>query len=562
MNFLVRHLEGSLENANPQWWFPAEQKVITLSELWHRAGAIASDLYSRYKIKRHDKIVLILENGSDYVSTLLAVWRLGAVAIPIRPYGGKHFWFENYLADLLLLTDFKLAIYEANNKLLDTSLLSSKLGRPFIPITSIGHIDTPSIAALPNCATEDYAIIQFTSGSTGSPKGVIVTHGMMMAQLEQLHENHVYARCGIGVERALSWLPFYHDMGMFIGVLLPLYELAHGGAAPATYYMRNPGRWFNHLAEWKADLSFTTNSVLAASVQQLSRLTPDKCDLSALHLYIAAEKVNARVLRDARRVLENLRMPANQIHIGYGMAEYALGCTHSPSGFPKSLPIHLNDDGSVTIAKLDQEDTLELVSVGIPNSRCSITVRDNAGNALPPDFVGEIIVEGPCVSPGYISNPKATAAKLADGRLCTGDLGFLHQGELYFLSRKDDLLVVGGRNIVPSDVEHLVEELEFVGHGRSVLFGIENAYTSTTYPVLLVESSQFATESELTSREELIRELVANEVGLFLNQFAFVEKGTIEKTSSGKKRTRVIRERYLKHEIERIQVNEKSVEIP
>lgn len=561
MKSLVRHLESSLGNVDAQWWFPAEKKLTTLSDLWRRAGAIAIDLRQYYKIGQHDSVAIILENSSDYISTLLAIWRLGAVAIPIRPYGGKHFWFENYLAEALTLTKFRAVLCEADNELLDTALLSARLGRPFIKVESLGNSNVYPLEGSPDCGPSDHAIIQFTSGSTGSPKGVIVTHGMMMAQLEQLHENHVFARRGVGVERALSWLPFYHDMGMFIGVLLPLYEHAHGGAAPPSYYMRNPGRWFHHLAAWKADLSFTTNSVLASSIQQLHRLAPEKCDLSALHLYVAAEKVNAGVLRDARGALENLGMPPNQIHIGYGMAEYALGCTHSPRGYPKSLPILLNKDGSITISEHDHTDVIELVSVGIPNSRCTVTIRDAAGNVMPPNHVGEINLEGPCVSPGYIGNPGATAEKMPNSRLRTGDLGFLHDEELYFLSRKDDLLVVGGRNIVPGDVELLVEELEFVGHGRSVLFGVENPHTSATSPVLLIESSAHVSGQVLALREEKIRELVANEVGLFINQLAFVEKGTIEKTSSGKKRTNVIRERYLRHEIERIQVNESSIAI-
>src|SRR5205823_2156667 len=113
-------------------------------------------------------------------------------------------------------------------------------------------------------------------------------------------------------------------MGLFIGVLLPLFEHAAGGTAPPAYYLRNPARWFQHLSDWRADLSFSTSSVLAASLRLLGRLSPAGCRLDALQLYVAAEKVSPRVLRAAMAALAPFGMTDEQWHIGYGMAEYAL----------------------------------------------------------------------------------------------------------------------------------------------------------------------------------------------------------------------------------------------
>ena len=145
--------------------------------------------------------------------------------------------------------------------------------------------------------------------------------------------------------------------------------------------------------------------------------------------------------------------------------------------------------------------------------------------------------------------------RLAGGWLHTGDLGLIHRGELYFLERLDDLMVVGGRNVVPSDIELLVEDLPEVGSGRSVLFAVENRETGGAEPVLLVEAAGSLDGDELESRESRIRERVLEEAGLVIKRVVFVPRCSIEKTSSGKKRRRVIRQRYLNGELERMEAH-------
>ena len=153
------------------------------------------------------------------------------MAVPIRPYGGRHLWFDAYLSELARIADYRLIVHEPGTLAFDTAAVEARRGGPSSAWTSLDP-GAPRRLVRSRQPPEDHAVIQFTSGSTGQPKGVIVTHGMMLEQLEQLGENQRYARQGPGVERALSWLPFFHDMGLFIGVLLPLFEHAHGGAAP------------------------------------------------------------------------------------------------------------------------------------------------------------------------------------------------------------------------------------------------------------------------------------------------------------------------------------------
>ena len=553
MKNLVHLVETALGESDRDWWFPAEGRVIPLSGLWSRAVGMAGRLSHDHGIGPGDRVLVVLENGSDYVSLLLAIWRLGAVAVPIRPYGGRHFWFDAYLAELARIADYRLIVHEPGTPAFDPAAAGARLGRPCVAVAALKSGPATPAGPVADSRPKAHAVIQFTSGSTGQPKGVIVTHGMMLEQLEQLRENHRYARRGPGVERALSWLPFFHDMGLFIGVLWPLFEHAHGGAAPPAYYMRHPARWFQHLSDWRADLSFSTSSVLAASLRRLGRLDPGACRLDALHLYVAAEKVSPRVLRSAMAALAPFGMAEERWHIGYGMAEYALGCTYSPHGAPRTLWI---DAGSRRVQEgAPGPDAIELASVGIANSRCRIGIHAPDGSLLPEDQVGEIRITGPCLTPGYLNDPVASAVKFAGGWLHTGDLGLMHQGELYFLERLDDLLVVGGRNVVPSDIELLVEDLAEVGPGRSVLFAVENPETGGTEPVLLVEAAGRLGGDELEWLESRIRERVLEEAGLVIKRVVFVARRSIEKTSSGKKRRRVTRQRYLNGELERMEAH-------
>ena len=551
MKTLVQLVETALGDGDRDWWFPAEGRVIPLSVLWSNATTMAGRLSRDHGIGPGDRVLVVLENSSDYISLLLAIWRLGAVAVPIRPYGGRHFWFDAYVAELARIADYRLIVHEPGTPAFDTAAFVAQRGRSCIALDELRSEATATAVPVAGNRPDDYAVIQFTSGSTGQPKGVIVTHDMMLEQLEQLRENQRYARRGPGVERTLSWLPFFHDMGLFIGVLLPLIEHAHGGAAPTAYYMRNPARWFQHLSDWRADLSFSTSSVLASSLRMFGRLNPAACRLDALHLYVAAEKVSPRVLRSARAALAPFGMAEEQWHIGYGMAEYALGCTHSPHGAPRTIWI---DAECRRVQEGDpRPNAIELVSVGIPNSRCRIAIHAPDGSLLPEGRVGEIRLTGPCLTPGYLNDPAASRVKLAGGWLHTGDLGLIHRGELYFLDRLDELMVVGGRNVVPSDIELLVEGLSEVGPGRSVLFAVENRETGGAEPVLLVEAADSLDGDELDLRESRIRERVVEEAGLVIKRVVFVPRGSIEKTSSGKKRRRIIRQRYLNGELERME---------
>jgi acyl-CoA synthetase (AMP-forming)/AMP-acid ligase II len=555
METLVEIAEKHVLTRRPTWRFPSEGLELSLEELYRLSLQYAQKL-AVLGIGHQDRVGLILDNSSDYVALIIALLKLNATIVPLRPKWNKHTKSDTYLTKCDDVCDFKLMLYEDaaiasvferwtdKTRKLALSLDAFKL-KP-------AH---PESYPRPQTHSHDIAVLQFSSGSTGQPKAVIVTHAMMMAQLVNLVENHTRSRRGTPVASSASWMPIHHDMGLFIGVLKPLFVGCDNLLAPPSYYMRNPGRWFSHLSAHRVDFTFTTNSALATTLNMVARkLQGTDISLDALHIYIAAEKVSPLMVRRCYETLPQLRMPIDQLHVGYGMAENALGCSCTRTPTISIIRCLIDDHGHVVpMASNDSRSAaIELVSIGTSDNLHEITVRDESDRVLPELHLGEINIVGPCVSPGYLNNDEATRRAFVNGRFRSGDLGFFFAGELYFYGRRDDMITVGGRNIVPDDIEALAEELPFIRPTTTCLIAVENNSTGTMELVFLVEMSPLTKTETLKDHAMTVQHHIYSELMVLLTRVLFCPKGTIEKTSSGKKRRKVIRTRLMNNQLETI----------
>ena len=541
---IVTHLDALEFDVRPApvWHFPADDTRLTLTELRERSVGYAQVLRG-HGVKAQDRVALVLQTGPEYVALLLAIWRLNAVAVSLAMKPRRPTDSIAHLQRVAEVCEFKLLVHGAEWPEEADVMLASYGCRVFdVAALTDDCADSPALPHAPT-APSNVAVLQLSSGSTGEPKAVTVTHGMVHAQLAGIHANHVHGCRAQGIESTASWLPLNHDMGLFIGVLHPIFEACDHMLAPPGYYIRNPARWFEMMATARVDFAFTTNSVLASSLNSLARLDADSVDLSALHLYVAAEKVSAKVLREAIEVLAPFGMTAESFRVGYGMAENALGCTATHRRTISSYHFVIDENDRIRMVPTECKNSNELVAVGEPYFDQQVTVRDDAGTPLPELVLGEICVAGPCLTPGYYRNPEATARTLSDNRLRTGDLGFFYDGELYFYARKDDLIISGGRNIVPDDVEHAVEKLDCVRLACACLVAVEGA-RGITELVLLVEPRTGQPEQMEAMRKEIRAEVFKAE-GVLVKHVVLCAKRTVEKTTSGKKRRRVLRDRYL-----------------
>jgi len=554
METINSRLDHNVRHTSNEWYFPVESRSLTLEALREHSLKLASVL-RELGLRKRDRVALMMTNSSSYAITLLALWRLNTVAVPLRPRGNLQTRYADYVRHCDRICDFRLMLFDdsTTGEVLEQAALSNR------PHACVGALlataeQAPLFAG--DCAIrdEDIAVLQFSSGSTGAPKGVIVTHGMIMAQLQNLHYNHISSRRGRPVESMASWMPLNHDMGLFMGVLTPLYTgCSHMLASPA-FYMRNPPRWFSLMSQRHVDLNFSTNSVLASTLKILRRLyKQDDIDLSGLHLYIGAEKVSPLIVRRCYEVLTPLGFKSQHLHIGYGMAENALGAACTKTESITLQWFRFTGPNCLEPVQKEEQGGLELVAVGGVDWRHEITIRDKAGRPLPDLTLGEIAISSPCVTSGYYSNADKTAEKLIDGRLLTGDIGFIYHDELYFYARQDDMIISAGRNVIPDDIELAVEELPFMRAGGSALIGVDNPQTGCIDLVLLAEVHEHSSRDELTGYRQAIQEAGYESGDIILNRIIFCQRGSVEKTSSGKKRRTVIRKRFINDQINRVE---------
>lgn len=556
---LVEISEKHVLTKRPTWRFPSEGLELSFEDL-HSLSLQYVQKLTVLGIGHQDRVGLILDNSSDYVALIIALLKLNATLVPLRPKWNKHTKSDTYLTKCHDVCDFKLVLYEDAAIARVFESWTDKTGKLALSLDAfkLTPVDPdPDCYRLSRTHDHDIAILQFSSGSTGQPKAVIVTHGMMMAQLVNLVENHTRSRRGTPVASSASWMPIHHDMGLFIGVLKPLFVGCDNLLAPPSYYMRNPGRWFSHLSAHRVDFTFTTNSALALTLNMITRkLQGTDISLDSLHIYIAAEKVSPLIVRRCYKILPQLHMPINQLHVGYGMAENALGCSCTRTPQISIIRCVIDDHGQVLPLASDdsRSDAIELVSIGTPDRLHEITVRDEHDRILPELRLGEINIKGPCVSPGYFNNDEATQHAFVDGRFRSGDLGFFFEGELYFYGRRDDMIIAGGRNIVPDDIEGLAEELPFIRPTTTCLLAVENDRSGTMELVLLIEISLSMSAQTLHDHAMTVQHHIYSELGVLLTRVLFCLKGAIEKTSSGKKRRKVIRTRLMNNQLETIRM--------
>lgn len=552
MTSIISLLHDRDHASSAVWRFPTQDLTVSLRELSNSSRAYAREL-RKHSVDRGDRVGFVVENSYDLVCLLFATWHLNAVAVPLRPRPGRFEDHRTYVKKCDAVCGLKLIVTDGEALADELSSWADSNGKHVVPVQAIAErvLREPYGSGATPCHIDpqDTAIIQFSSGSTGDPKGVVVTHAMMMAQLQNMEDNHARSR-GRKVASSASWLPINHDLGLFSGVLSPVFSACDNLLAPPSYYMKNPARWFSLLAKHRVDFTFSTNSVLASSLGTLRVLrNPSATDLSSLHLYIAAEKVSPIVVRRTWRALETFGCPKENVHVGYGMAENTLGATYTSGGPIKTCWFVLDGNARLTPSEPSDPGAFELASIGIPNDHHTVTVRDRNDAILPDLRLGELSIESPCVSPGYYNDPVATAAKLGDDRLRTGDLGFRYDGEFFFYSRKDDLLVTNGRNVVPDDIELTAETLEFVRPLGTALLGVEDERLGITQLHLLVEGDPRLSQDDIHSHCIALRKHILDAHDILITNIAFCAKGNIEKTSSGKKRRKVIRRRLLESEI-------------
>jgi acyl-CoA synthetase (AMP-forming)/AMP-acid ligase II len=527
-------------DSDPEWYFPVEGRTLRASELLTRSSGAAAVL-AGVGVQAGSLLGLSMDNTSDFIVAALAAWRLGAALVPLRPLRGTLEDIAAFLDRIDRRSPLAALAFDGSGEAAALERWSAHSGRPLLPVAALNSasgLPAPERAA--PALPDSTALVQYSSGSTGHPKGVIVTHGMLVAQAEQI-ESGFRAGTGNRLRSLATWMPLYHDAGLFTGLMLPLILGCRSLLASPRYFVATPRRWFQLAAKHEVDLLVSTNAAMVLALRHLEKRASGELDLHRLHLYLSAEKVSPHVLRRTHAWLAKCGAAPSQLHVPFGMAENTLGATCSYGHDPITAWFSIDATGKVSPEAGAVPGAIELVSCGRAHAGVSLEIQDDDARPLPELQLGELTIAGPCVMPGYLNDPEATAIALRGGRLHTNDLGFLHQHEFWYVARKDDLIVVDGRNIVPDDIEHTAESLGPLRPGSTALIAIEHEDRPQLH--LLVEEPPSANEVERTECQRALRERVLTAHELLLS-VSFCTRGSIEKTSSGKKRRKLIRERF------------------
>lgn len=542
-------------------------ELWSYAELDRRARAIGAELAQRGM--RGERALLLFPPGLDFVAGLFGCFYAGAVAVPAYPPRRNRNMerIDSISADCGARV--VLTAGQVTDRLAE-GLLDDAPGLGALEWLAVDRVDGASAEAWrePGLRSRDLAVLQYTSGSTGAPKGVMLTHGQMLANAEMILSCFESGRDTVGV----SWLPTYHDMGLMGGVIEPLFIGRPSILMSPLAFLQKPERWLRTIARHRATTSGGPNFAYELCVQKVLPEALEGVDLSCWELaFNGAEPIRASTLDQFARRFAPLGFRREALFPCYGMAEATLIVTGGRKADPpKTLAVdgrRLDESGEAQEVR-DGAEPRELVGCGRALLDETLVVVDPRTGELRRDGeVGEIWVRSRSQGLGYWNQPEATRAvfdaRLAappsdeaddagrwsdsgDGRsgfLRTGDLGFLQDGELYVTGRLKDLIIVRGVNRYPQDVERTVERAsDRLQPGSTVAFAIDREGRERLVVVAEVQRTRRTDwEDVLLS----VRKLVALEHDLTPDAVVLVRLGGVPKTSSGKVQRSACREAYV-----------------
>jgi fatty-acyl-CoA synthase len=522
-----------------------EEKYV-FPELYKAALHRAAELQG-HGLQKGDRIGIVVIEPKDFILTFLACQTVGLLPVPLYPpmsFGGLDAYAERTTRVLTSSGAKVLVVSSKVQNILWSQVDKVPSLRKLIPVEELdGNTKTPN---LPELTADDLSFLQYTSGSTSDPKGVMVSHGSLMANISAIMGDHYQANSESDV--VVSWLPLYHDMGLIGKVLCALVWGCEGVYIPTLRFIRRPSCWMEAVNRHRGTLTFAPNFALALAARRTKASELAEWDLSCLRTVgCGAEPIQADTVRNFTKVFhEGANMPVGAVSPAYGMAEATLAMALSRQAPLKTQLVDAETfeaDGRIS-ETVEGKAILEHVCCGTTFPGHDLAALDSAGNRLPDGVEGELCFKGPSVTPGYFENPEATAAAYRGEWLHTGDLGYLLNGEVYVTGRLKDLIILNGRNIHPQSIEWAVADIEGVRRGNVIAFSIPGKASEEL--VLTVETRTQDREA-LT---EAIRKRIQKELSLTVSEIVCLKPGSLPKTSSGKLQRRKARQIYLSGSLE------------
>ncbi len=528
--------------------------VINYAELLARASSVAAGLTIR-GLGPGETVALMLPTSADFFFAFFGVLLAGGVPVPIYP-PFKASRLEEYAQRQSRI------LQNAGARFLITFRQAEKLARLLKPgIPSLRGVVAVSDLAAENAGRQgirgrsvsrgdQMALIQYTSGSTGDPKGVVLTHSNLLANIRAI---------GVGLnlqpgDFGVSWLPLYHDMGLIGSWLTALCFGVPTAILSPLAFLSRPERWLWAIHEHRGTVSAAPNFAYELCARKIDDRALEGLDLSCWRVTLnGAEPISPDTLELFTRRFEPYGFRAESFLPVYGLAESSVALTFPPLGRKPRVDLVgrecFESKGEALPCSVSDASPLRFVSEGRALPGHEVRVVDDASHDAGERVQGHIQFRGPSTMQGYFKNPSATATVMrGDGWVDTGDLGYLADGELFVTARIKDVIIKGGRNLYPQEVEEVASEVDGVRRGCVAAFGVSDQKLGTEKLVVVAETRE-VDRSRLDEIEGQIISRVDTQLGLPPDVVRLVAPQTVPKTSSGKIRRDACKQMYLREQL-------------
>ncbi|PTL85324.1 AMP-binding protein [Vitiosangium sp. GDMCC 1.1324] len=526
------------------------ERILHYGELWASARAMASALVHE-GLRHGDTVGLLLRTEPAFFPSFLGVLLAGGIPVPLYPpfrMDRLEEYVERQVGILRNAGARVLVTFDEARRV--GTLLKARVPSLRRTVTP-AELDGKDAGTLPvRLEDSDAGLIQYTSGSTGEPKGVLLTHAHLLANIRaigqalRIHPEDV----------AVSWLPLYHDMGLIGAWLMPLYYGIPLALLSPQAFLSRPSRWLRAVHHHRGTLSAAPNFAYDLCVRKVEDAELEGLELDSWRVALnGSEAVSPdTVERFTRRFAPHGFHPGTMFP-AYGLAEVAVALTFPPVGRPPRIEAidreHFTRHREARLAR-DGGTPLRFVACGRPLPDYEVRIVDDADHTLGERVEGRIQFRGPSVTPGYFHAPEATRAVMHGGWMDSGDLGYLAEGELYVTGRRKDLIIKAGRNLYPTELEEVVGDIPGIRKGCVAAFGVPSEELGTERLVVVAETREHDPEARERLRSAIIDRVTAV-LGLPPDVVELAPPGAVRKTSSGKIRRSATREAYVRGAISR-----------
>ena len=516
---------------------------LTYGGLRREAAGVAAGLLAR-GLRPGETVAIMLPTGREYFTVFTGILLAGGVPVPIYPPGRPDRLAEHLRRQARILDNARAcALITTPEAGVPARLLRGR-------VESVRHVLDPAelggygeIVGVPRRAA-DLAMLQYTSGSTGDPKGVMLSHANLLADIRAMGE----AARVTAADAFVSWLPLYHDMGLIGAWLSSLYFGMPVAVMAPTTFLARPARWLWAVHEQRGTLTAGPNFAFELCLRKIDDAELEGLDLSCVRmLFNGAEPVHASTLEEFAARFARFGLRREALAPVYGLAEACVGLTFPPPGrgplIDRVARAEFTDRGRAVPAAPDDPDVLRFVGCGRALPGHLVRVVDVTGVELGARREGRIEFRGPAATGGYFRNRGATDELLRGGWLDTGDLGYLDNGELYVTGRIKDLVIRAGHNLHPEELEHVIGAIAGIRKGCVAVFAARDPGGGSERLVVLAETRR----SDAPALAELRHRVVATTVDLLgtpPDEVVLAPPGTVPKTSSGKIRRATARASY------------------